>query len=76
MKQLNLVVTPEFDKNLRTFMKRKGIASKSAAIRCAMRDAVAKSPGGETDFRSWIGIGLKEPLNPRPRYQSEDELWS
>ena len=76
MKQLNLNVTPEFDQNLRVFMKREGILNKSDAIRRAVREAVEKSPSGETDFRSWIGMGLKEPLNRRPRFRSEDELWS
>ena len=76
MKQLNLNVTPEFDKNLRVYMKRKGIANKSEAIRRALDEAVSKSSGRETDFRSWIGMGLKAPLNPRPQFRNEDDLWS
>jgi hypothetical protein len=76
VKQLNLNVTPAFDKDLRVFMRRKGIANKSEAIRRALHDAVTKTSGKETDFRSWLGMGLKAPLNPRPQFRTEDDLWS
>jgi len=77
MRQLNLNVTPEFERDLRQYMKRKGIANKSAAIRSAVREAAARvrsHPG--TDFRSLIGIALKAPLNPNPKFRTEDDLWS
>jgi hypothetical protein len=28
-----------------------------------------------TDFRSWIGIAAKGPMNPNPRFTNEDQLW-
>ena len=28
-----------------------------------------------TDFTSWIGLALKAPLNPQPRFSSDDDLW-
>jgi hypothetical protein len=77
MKQLNLNVTPEFERDLRQFMKRKGITRKSEAVRRALREAVAQTPrNADFDFRSWIGLALKAPLNPKPRFRSEDDLWS
>jgi hypothetical protein len=77
MKQLNLNVTPEFDRDLRRFMKQKGIARKSDAIRQALHEAVTRvTESGSCDYRSWLGLGLKAPLNPRPRFRSEDDLWS
>jgi len=77
MRQLNLNVTPEFERDLRRFMREKGIAKKSDAIRQALHEAVAKGGGSSrSDFRSWLGLGLKAPLNPKPRFRSEDELWS
>jgi len=77
MRQLNLNVTPEFERDLRQFMKRKKIASKSGAIRLALREAVTSAEnGGEYDFRAWLGIGLKAPLRRKLRFRSEDELWS
>jgi len=77
MGQLNLNVTPEFERDLRRFMREKGIAKKSDAIRQALREAVAKADAHfQSDYRSWLGLGLKAPLNPKPRFQSEDDLWS
>jgi len=77
MKQLNLNVTPEFDRDLRRYMKRTGIARKSDAIRKALCDAVARSgAGADFDFRSWLGLALKAPLRRKPRFRTEDDLWS
>jgi hypothetical protein len=28
-----------------------------------------------TDFQSWIGVAAKGPMNPNPRFTSEDQLW-
>jgi hypothetical protein len=77
MRQLNLNVTEEFERDLRRYMRQKGITKQSEAIRQAVREAVAKaSAASHSDFRSWLGLGLKAPLNPKPRFRSEDDLWS
>jgi len=77
MKQLNLNVTAEFERDLETYMKSHKITRKSEAIRQALREAGARSAGAaEYDFRSWFGLGLKAPLRREPRFHSEDELWS
>lgn len=76
MRQLNLNVTEEFERDLRRFMRQKGITKQSEAIRQAMREAAAKASTSHCDYRSWLGLGLKAPLNPKPRFRSEDELWS
>jgi hypothetical protein len=77
MKQLNLNVTPEFEKDLRRVMKSAGIKRKSDAVRQAVREAAERSHRRETtDFRSWIGLALKGRPNPKPRFKSEDDLWS
>jgi hypothetical protein len=77
MRQLNLNVTEEFERDLRRFMRQKGIAKQSEAIRLAVREAVARTgAASHSDYRSWLGLGLKSPLNPKPRFRSEDELWS
>ena len=77
MRQLNLNVTPEFERDLRTYMRSRSISRKSEAIRQAVRDAVARSGNGsEYDFRSWLGFGLQAPLRRKRRFLSEDELWS
>lgn len=57
-------------------MKQKGFSSKSDAIRRVARDPGARSgPAAKSDYRSWLGLGLKTPLNPKPRFQNEDDLW-
>jgi len=77
MRQLNINVTEEFERDLRRFMRQKGIAKQSEAIRQAVREAVAKAGvASHADYRSWLGLGLKAPLNPKPRFRSEEELWS
>lgn len=77
MRQINLNVTPEFDRDLRLMMKQRGITSKSEAIRQSVHEAAARAGAAvKCDFRALLGLGLKSPLNPKPRFQSEDELWS
>jgi Arc/MetJ-type ribon-helix-helix transcriptional regulator len=77
MKQLNVNVTQEFERDLQAYMKSRKIARKSEAVRRALREAAERSTGrGEYDFRSWLGLGLKAPLRRKPRFRSEDELWS
>lgn len=72
MKQFNLNVTLEFERDLKLFMKRKGIKRKSDAI----REAASRAVVPKTDFRSWIGIAAKDRPNPNPRFKTEDDLWS
>ena len=75
MRQVNLNVTPEFDRDLRRFMKLRGISQKSVAIRQAVREAVTRgSDRAGCDYRTWLGLGLKAPLNPKPRFEDEDAL--
>jgi Arc/MetJ-type ribon-helix-helix transcriptional regulator len=77
MKQLNLNVTPEFERDLRQYMERRKITRKSDAIRAALREAVKQSSQAhDYDYRAWLGMGLKAPLNKRRRFRSEDDLWS
>jgi len=77
MAQLNLNVTPEFERDLREYMKRRGFTRKSDALRRALREAVARESGaGEEDYRRWLGLGVRAPLRRKRRYLSEDDLWS
>ena len=75
MKQLNLNVTPDFERDLQQYMKKKEIPTKSEAIRQALREVGAHGTGSDYDFRSWLGMGLKTPLRKKRRFRSEDELW-
>ena len=77
MRQLNINVTPQFERHLRQYMKQKNLARKSDAIREAIREAVERAGRPtEYDFRSWLGMALRAPLNRKRRFDSEDDLWS
>lgn len=76
MGQLSIKVTPEFERELRQYMKQKGLKRKSDAVRQAVHEAVGRKGKGEYDFSKWLGAGLKAPLNPNPRFKTEDDLWS
>ena len=77
MKQLNINVTSQFEKDLRQYMKQKDLVQKSDAIRQALREAAARgTTGQEYDFRSWLGLGLRAPVRRKLKFRSEDDLWS
>ena len=77
MKQLNINVTSQFEKDLHSYMEKMGISQKAEAIRRALQDAAAALRGRHrrTDFRSLLGAGLKAPLNPKPRFKNDNDLW-
>lgn len=78
MSQMNLHVKPEFERDLAKLMRLRGIRTKSEAIRLAVRETVerAQRAGPKTDFSQWKGAALGAGLNPKPRFTSDDELWS
>lgn len=77
MRQLNLNVTREFDRDLRLLMQARGIPNKSDAVHTAVREAAARSTEAASfDFRSLLGMGLRSPLPRRRRRLTEDDLWS
>lgn len=77
MTRIHLNVTSEFERDLQQYVRFRGIGSKSAAIRQALREAAARSGAGDQyDFRSWLGLGLKAPLRRKRHFRTEDVLWS
>ena len=77
MAQFNINLTPEFEKDLETLMKKRGIETKSEAIRNAVHEAVEKlkKRKKEIDFESWLGWGLRVSPNSNPRFKSDKDLW-
>lgn len=77
MGQLNINLTPEFERELTEYMKRAKITQKSEAVRKAVHEATEKlkAERRETDFSLWLGLALKAPLNPHPRFKTHDDLW-
>lgn len=76
MAQLNLHLTPEFERTLKRFMRLRGLRNKSEAIRTAVREAAERDRhAAPADFRAWLGAGRGAPLNPHPRFVTDDDLW-
>lgn len=78
MGQINIHTSPDFEENLSRYMRYRGIKTKSEAIRNAVREGLAMARGdlnAQTDFSTWLGLGLGAPLNPTPRFPSDDSLW-
>jgi Arc/MetJ-type ribon-helix-helix transcriptional regulator len=76
MRQINVNVTREFERDLRLLMEQRRLANKSEAIRTAVREAAERdSSAARFDFRSLLGMGLRSPLRRR-RPLTEDDLWS
>jgi hypothetical protein len=76
--QLNIHVTPGFARALERFMRLRSISNKSEAVRIAVEEAAQRESRvrRRAEFASWRGAGLQAPLNPSPRFRSEDDLWS
>lgn len=77
MSQLNIHMTPIFEKNLRHLMKVRHIETKAEAIRIAVNEALEHfilniKP---TDFTTWIGLAKQSPINTKPQFKSDDGLW-
>jgi Arc/MetJ-type ribon-helix-helix transcriptional regulator len=77
MSQINIHLTSEFEQALIEFMRLRQIKTKSDAIRAAVQEAVERERRRrETpDFSRWVGLGIKDPQNPAPRFRSDDDLW-
>jgi hypothetical protein len=75
--QLNINVTPEFERALQRLMRLRGITSKSEAVRVAVIEAAERQRvGARVDaIRALRGAGLRAPLQRRPKFRTEDDLW-
>jgi len=76
MPQLNIHLTPEFEEALSEYMRLKRVKTKSDAVRLAVQEAVEREKRLRIvpDFSQWIGLALQAPLNPHPRFRSDDDL--
>ena len=77
MPQLNIHLTPEFQRCLSEYMRLRQLKTKSEAVRQAVREALeeARCDRPTADFKSWLGIGNRSPQNPQPQFHSDDDLW-
>ncbi len=77
MAQINLHVPLAFEKALVRFMRLRGIRTKSEAIRLAVQEGLDRAcrRSANINFGTWIGLAKRVPLNPSPRFKSDDDLW-
>ena len=75
--QLNINVTPEFERALQRLMRLRGLTNKSDAVRMAVIEAAERErPRVRADaLRALRGAGLRAPLRQQPRFLTEDDLW-
>lgn len=77
MGQLNIILSPEFERDLQKLMKIRGIRTKSDAIRIAVQEIAQRGALPDTtQFGELLGAGLRAPMNPKPKFSSKDDLWS
>jgi len=78
MGQLNIHLNQRFEKAILRLMKLRGLKTKSETVRAAVEEALERaekrSRRGE-NYKEWLGLGLRAPLNPSPRFHSDDDLW-
>lgn len=77
MSQLNIHLTPSFEKNLIKFMKLRHIDTKSEAIRVAIKEGIEHTSlhAKPVNFTKWLGLGTQVPTNKKSRFSSDDDLW-
>ncbi len=78
MAQLNIHLQPAFVEDLENFMTLRGLRTKSEAVRVAIREGLerlTRKRRPQPDFQQWQGRALRAAVNPRPRFQSDDDLW-
>lgn len=75
---LNVNLTPELELALEQLMQLHLLPTRSDAVRFAVMAAVERDrqPLAAPDFSSWLGLALKTPESPNPRFSSDDDLWS
>jgi Arc/MetJ-type ribon-helix-helix transcriptional regulator len=77
MGQMNLNVSPDFERQLARLMRLRQLTSKSEAIRVAVREAVERENRGGRgiEYSAWLGLAKQGRANPKPRFASHDDLW-
>lgn len=77
MTQLNLHVTPIFERDLKKFMKVRSIKTKAEAIRVAVKEGLEHSVASKKiiDFSVWVGLGNQAITNKKTKFHADDDLW-
>jgi len=78
MAQLNVNVTPDFERALKRLMKARGLKTKSDAVRLAVLETAERATlaAKKVDWSALRGLALTfGEANPNPKFKSEDDLW-
>ena len=77
MGQLTIPTDAAFETALARFMRQRGLSTVGDALRVAIEEGVARTENGTPpfDYRNWIGMARREPVNPSPQFRSDDDLW-
>lgn len=77
MTQLNINMTSSFERDLRRLMKVRHIKTKAEAVRVAIQETLEHTTSHlkPLDFSSWVGAATQVPINKKPRFKSDDDLW-
>lgn len=77
MKQLNCYINTVDEESIAHLQKHLGLKSRAEAVRQALRIAAQvtrnKRPG---DYSHFLGRYAARPENPKPKFATEDDLWS
>ena len=73
MSQLNIQMTPEFERNLKRYMSVRGIKTKSEAVRQAVEESLARIP--DPIVMDWSSLRGKGLGSRPPRFENNDQLW-
>jgi Arc/MetJ family transcription regulator len=78
MSQINIHLTTELEQALAEYMRLRRIKTKSDAVRLAVLEGLERERRSREapDFSRWLGLATGAPENPRPRFRSDDDLWS
>ena len=77
MPQLNINMTPEFEKDLKQLMKNRQLKTKAETIKIAIKECLDRTmlKQTRTDFKQWLGRGKEKAENNTRRFKSDDDLW-
>ena len=76
MSQLNIHMTPAFERALRQYMRARGIKTKSQAIRTAIEEALEQSKSKPSiPWKQLLGSASHLTQTPRRQWLTDDDLW-
>jgi hypothetical protein len=76
MSQLNIHMSAAFEKKLKSYMRVRGIKTKSDAVRTAIDEALQLAQKTPTvRLQDLYGAAKNLPQRPRRKWLTEDDLW-